>query len=98
MGVLGWDEERALRADPVAIELAYEGWCDQRDALARIIYRSQGSNQEEPPPRGAIQESKSLADRLKAAARVHNAAWKEAQRARSGAKGVVALRLPRPEG
>lgn len=73
MGVLGWSEHEALHSDMRSIVLAYEGWCDQRDGLARIIYRSAGAKIDDPPPRGSPVGGVKLAQKIRAFVSAHNA-------------------------
>ncbi len=65
-----------------AISLGYEGWCDQRDGLARIIYRSQGVKVDDPPRRGQPQSKPDAATNFRQFVREHNAIFKAQQAAR----------------
>lgn len=86
MGSLGWSERRAMRAEPLVILLAYEGWRDQRLALERTIYHA--LNWTLPPlvPRGAkrLGSAGSMDAKWKAFAREHNARFKAARRKGAG--------------
>jgi hypothetical protein len=97
MGALGWSERAAMRADPPTIELAYEGWVDQRLALERVIYQSQGIKL--PPPTRRGQPAVRRGDwgkRFDAFARAHNARLSRKQAASLRAPPAGSLPPPKP--
>lgn len=83
MGVLGWTEPEALRADALAIVLAYEGWKEQRYGLERMIYGAQGVKLPPLPPRNMKPGSRaSWDDTWRNFAKEHNARWRAGERAK----------------
>lgn len=50
IGYLGWGEDEAMRADPLAIQLGMRGFYRQQDGLFRAIYGANGTKLPPPQP------------------------------------------------
>lgn len=86
-GYLGWAPGVALAADPIMIDLAWKGWCQQREEYERMLYGAQGIRLPPIPP----DDDDGMADlpmttKWRMITRDHNARWSQKERARQRAK------------